>query len=59
MEGACSGTGSCWHANHYIGILPPAVVNLGEVVYNLVEAHTHKVGKLHFDHGLVAFDRKA
>ena len=59
MERSRSGTCAGRHANHHICILPPAVVDLSKVVYDLVEAYTHKVGKLHFHHGLVAFDRKA
>ena len=34
--------GTRWHANDHVGILPPAIVNLGKIVNNLVKAYVTK-----------------
>ena len=58
MEGARRNASTGRHPHHHIGILSPAPVELGEVVDDLVESAGHKVGELHFHHGLRSGDRQ-
>src|SRR5690606_42047981 len=48
-----------WHPYHHIRVLSPAVMYLGEIVYNLVEPHRHEVCELHFHHALEPFETQS
>jgi len=43
------------HSYYHICLLAPAVMYLGQVVYNLVKTGRNKICKLHFHHAFVAF----
>ena len=49
-------TGSGRHPDHDVNMLPPAIMGLGQVVDDLVEAAGDKVGELHLDDRLHAID---
>ena len=55
VKGPRTNARACWHADHYIGRLSPAVMQLRQVVHDLVKANRHKIGKLHFHHALKTF----
>src|SRR5688572_23445200 len=57
MEWPRAYTTACRHADHDICVLPPAVMDLRQVVDNLVKAYCYKISKLHFHHGLKSFQR--
>src|SRR5205809_5998531 len=44
-----------WHSNTYVRILPPSIMNLGQVIYNLIESHRNKIGELHLNHAFKSF----
>ena len=59
MKGSCPDTRSGWHADDDIGSLSPAVMNFGQVIYDLVKTDSRKIGKLHFHNRLISFQGKS
>src|SRR5687767_4120222 len=59
MKRTCSYGCTGWHSNHHVGMLPPAVMRLRQVVDDLVEPTGDKIGKLHFNNGLEPVDGKS
>ena len=55
MEWPCTHTCTRGHAHHYVGVLSPAPVRLGEVIDNGIKARRYKISKLHFNHALYSF----
>src|SRR5688572_17102107 len=58
MKRTCCRPSSGRHAHHNISLLPPSPVDLGEVIYDLVESLGNKISELHLHHGFHPFDRK-
>src|ERR1700744_3842631 len=50
MKRAGADTGARRHPDDHIRGLTPTIMDLGKVIYDLVEACRHKIGKLHFHH---------
>src|SRR5690606_17228238 len=59
MKGTGRGAGTGRHADNDVRRLPPAPMDLGQVVHDLVEPLRDKVCELHFNHRLHAPDGKA
>ena len=57
MEGTGAYASAGWHANDHIGVLSPTIMDLGQVVYDLIESDRNKIGELHLHHALVSFER--
>src|SRR5271156_1062303 len=51
--------GTCRHAHHYIGVFPPAVMTLRQVVDDLVKTARHKISELHFHNRFHSVDGKS
>src|SRR5688572_7244580 len=58
MKRSGSYTSARWHTDHHICVLPPPVVDLGEVIYDLVKPDCNKISKLHLHHRFIPFKTK-
>src|SRR3990172_7632075 len=47
------------HADHHIGILPPAIMYLSQVIDDLIEPAGNKIGKLHLYYRFKTVYRKS